>query len=67
MNEHELYQEVETKVEAFSDHINNLDHTLRSIPDETLRKTALRSLGDLMGNLETITYEFRKHLGTTTL
>lgn len=67
MDEHELYKQVESKIDEFSDPINQLNQILRGIPNEDLRRASLRSLGELMGNLETITYEFRKHLGTTTL
>ncbi|WP_323778891.1 hypothetical protein [Leisingera sp.] len=67
MEEHQLYAKVEEGREAFSPPISDLEELLRSIPDEALRRTMLRSLGEVIGNLETIAYEYRKHLGTTKL
>ena len=67
MNEHELYAKVEAGIEAFSLPINDLEKLLRSIPDEALRRASRRSLGEVMGHLDNIAYEYRKHLGTTKL
>ncbi|WP_282181546.1 hypothetical protein [Aliiroseovarius marinus] len=67
MDEHEHYKKVELGIEAFSQPFNDLEKLLRVIPDDELRKTTLRALGESMGSLELIAYEFRKHLGTTTL
>ena len=64
MDDHALYQEVEARLAAFSGPIDDLNRTLRAIPDQDLRKTTCRCLGEVMGQLETIAYEFRKHLGT---
>lgn len=66
-DEHQLYAKVEERIEAFSPPFNDLEQLLRSIPDENLRRTTLRSLGEVIGHLEAIAYEYRKHLGTTKL
>ena len=67
IDEHELYAKVEQGIDAFSQPINELEELLRSIPDETLRKSMRRSLGEVMGHLDEIAYLYRKHLGLTKL
>lgn len=67
MDGHEFYKEIRSKVDEFSDPIDHLNHVLSGIPDKKLRHATLRPLGELIGNLEEVAYEFRKHLGTTSL
>lgn len=67
MDEHALYKQVDANINAFSGPIDSLDQVLRSIPNEDLQIASLRLLGEVMGNLDAIAYEFRKHLGTTSL
>ena len=66
-DEHDLYAKVEKGIDAFSQPFNELEQLLRTIPDETLRKSALRSLGEVMVHLDEIAYHYRKHLGLTKL
>ena len=65
IDENQLCSRVEEEIEALLPPISELEGLLRSIPNENLRKTTLRSLGEVIGQLDAIAYDFRKHLSAT--
>ena len=67
IDEHRVYANLEKRIEAFAPAISDMEELLRSIPNEDIRKTLLRSLGEVMAHLEEMAYEYRKHLGLTEL